>query len=214
MDNAERRTMQEFQNSIYPDLKRKIDEAAGFAVAMEVNWESLAVPNEADIYHEFWTKIYFEPLIEAFRSLCADDAGREALKHSLKKVEILNSGERFDESAYTFESGVLCIDHKLSNVDWVQLRVDAIVSLLRPPTPQAPPTREVKMNIHESMKEILTRYKGKQVRIHLKTAGELEGNLNEVGDEVLQLTELSGMEYYDAIVRIASISAVILRAKR
>ena len=214
MDNAERRAMQEFQDRVYPDLKRKIDDAAGFAVAMEVNWESLAVPNEADIYHEFWTKIYFEPLIEAFKSLYADDDGRQALKYSLKKVEILNSGERFDESAYTFESGLLRIDHKLSNVDWIQLRVDAIVSLLRPPTPQAPPTREVKMNIHESMKDILTRYKGKQVRIHLKTAGELEGNLNEVGDEVLQLTELSGMEYYDAIVRIASISAVILRAKK
>ncbi|MBZ5565343.1 MAG: hypothetical protein LAP13_23340 [Acidobacteriia bacterium] len=214
MDIAERRAMQEFQNRVYPDLKRKIDDAAGFAVAMEVNWESLAVPNEADIYHEFWTKIYFEPLIEAFRSLCADDVGKEALKHSLTKIEILNSGERFDENAYAFEGGVLRIDHKLSNVDWVQLRVDAIVSLLRPPTPQAPPRREVKINIHESMKEILKRHEGKQVRIHLKTGSELEGNLTEVGDEVLHLTELSGMEYYDAIVRIASISAVILRAKR
>ncbi len=214
MDIAERRAMQEFQNSVYPDLKSTIDDAAGFAVPMEVNWESLAVPNEADIYHEFWTKIYFDPLIGAFKSLCADDAGKEALKHSLKRIEILNSGEKFDERAYSFEGGVLRIDHKLTNADWVQLRVDAIVSLFRPTTPPAQPEREVRINIHESMKDILTRYKGKQVRIQLETGNELEGNLTEVGDEVVHLTELAGMEYYDAVARIASISAVILRAKR
>ena len=213
MDLAEQRTLQEFQNTTYPGLKKQIDDAAGFTVPMEINWESLAVPNEADIYQEFWTRIYFEPLIDAFKTLCADEAGARALKDTLKKIAILNSGERYDEKAYSLEGGVLRIDHKLSNVDNLQLRTQAILSLLRPPTPQAPSRPEVKINVHESMKEILRRYKGKHIRIHLIAGNEFEGDLTEVGEDVVHLTELAGMDYYDALVRIESITALILRAR-
>ncbi len=69
------------------------------------------------------------------------------------------------------------------------------------------------MNIHESMKDILKRFKGKNVRIQVKAGNEFQGTLAEVGDDVLQLTELAGMDYYDAMIRIESVSAVVVKAR-
>ena len=42
---------------------------------MEVDWENIAEPEKVQFY-KFWPPVYFEPLIHALRSLCADDLGR------------------------------------------------------------------------------------------------------------------------------------------
>jgi len=130
MGLAERRAALEFQTSTLPGLKKQIDTAAGFDVPLEVDWQNLAQPNDAHLYNEYWTQIYFEPLIRAFQALCADDLGKEALKSGLKKVEITNSGEKSDERAFSFEGGVLKIDHKLVNVDHLDIRTKKVISLL------------------------------------------------------------------------------------
>ena len=130
MGLAERRATLEFQTTLYPGLKKQIDDAAGFEVPMEINWDSLAEPNEARIYNEYWAKIYFEPLIAALKSVCADDLGKQALKDSLKKVEILRTGQYYDGKGFSYEAGVLKLDDKLTNVDHIQDRTDAIISTL------------------------------------------------------------------------------------
>ncbi len=71
----------------------------------------------------------------------------------------------------------------------------------------------MKINIHESMKDLLARHKGKHVTLRLISGLELEGELEELGDHVLQLTELAGMEFYEAIVRLDTVAALIVRAK-
>ncbi len=130
MGLAERRATLEFQTTTFPGLKKQIETAAGFEVPMEIDWPSLAQPNDAHLYNEYWTQIYFEPLVRAFQAVCADDLGKEALKNGLKKIEITNSGERYDERAFSFEGGVLKIDHKLTNVDHLDIRTNKVVSLL------------------------------------------------------------------------------------
>lgn len=132
MGLAERRATVEFQQTLFLGLKKQVDEAAGFEVPMEIDWEHLAEPNEARLYNEYWSKIYFEPLIGAFHILCADDLGKEAVHHSLKKIEITNSREKFDRSAFSYEDGVLKIDHKLTNADDIQLRTETIVARMEP----------------------------------------------------------------------------------
>ena len=97
---------------------------------MEIDWQAIAQLNDAHLYNEYWTRIFFEPLIGAFRRLCADDLGKEALKGGLKKVEITNTGQSYDRWAYSFENGVLKIDHKLVNADNLNERTDKVVSLL------------------------------------------------------------------------------------
>jgi len=130
MGLTERRATLEFQTALYPDLKKQIDDAAGFEVPMEINWDSLAEPNEARLYNEYWTKIYFEPFIAALKSLCADDLGKQAVKETLKKVEVLRTGQYYDGKGFSCEGGVLKLDDKLVNVDHVQDRTDAIISIL------------------------------------------------------------------------------------
>ncbi len=130
MGLAERRASMEFQTAVFPGLKKQVDNAAGFEVPMEIDWQSLAQPNDAHLYNEYWTKIFFEPLIGAFQRLCVDDIGKEALKNGLKKIEMINTGENYDRRAFSFENGVLKIDHKLTNVDHLDERTDKIVSLL------------------------------------------------------------------------------------
>lgn len=130
MGLAERRASMEFQEAVFPGLKSQIDKAAGFEVPMQIDWQSLAQPNDAHLYSEYWTKIYFEPLIGAFQRVCVDQIGKEALKGGLKRIEINNSGEKYDRNAFSFEDGVLKIDHKLTNVDHLEERTEKVVSLL------------------------------------------------------------------------------------
>jgi hypothetical protein len=50
MGLAERRASKQFQEMIYPDLKAAIDQAAGFEVTIAVDWESLALEDQAELY--------------------------------------------------------------------------------------------------------------------------------------------------------------------
>jgi len=137
MGLAERRIIQKFQNEIFPGLKKRIDDAAGFEVPLEVDWEKLAqpdiegmgLPSQSQRYMELWPGVYFEPLIQSLEEICADDLGKQALKDSLKQVEITRSEPEAADSI-SFTNGVLRIDHKFVNAHAVTPRKDAIVALM------------------------------------------------------------------------------------
>ena len=130
MGLAERRATQEFQNKVFPGLKSRILDAAGFEVPIDVDWDSIADPNEARIYEEYWTKIFFEPLIGAFKVICVDDLGKQALQESLKKIEIVNTKSASNFRGFSFADGILKLDHKLVNADDIQDRTEGIVKIL------------------------------------------------------------------------------------
>ncbi|MBS2040376.1 hypothetical protein JST97_35640 [bacterium] len=126
MGLAERRATKAFQDERYPGIKQEIDAAAQKNVLLEIDWESLAVDDYADDYAENWHKIYFLPLIEAFKSIAFDDMGREALASGLKKVVIRNSGS----IETTFQDGVLLLDYPFTNADYWQDRKETWQKLL------------------------------------------------------------------------------------
>lgn len=131
MGLAERRAVKAYQDNHFPALKQAIDSAAGFEVPMTVDWASLGVEGYAHMYEEAFGKVFFEPLVGAFQSICRDDMGREALKEGLKQVVICNKSGLYSESAIRFEDGVLTIDHEpITNLSDVQLRQDYIVQVL------------------------------------------------------------------------------------
>ena len=49
--------------------------------------------------------------------------------------------------------------------------------------------------------------------LHLRNGQQLEGKLGGWSDNFVVLTELSGKEVYDAVVRVSDISAVSSRAR-
>ncbi|MGN6110522.1 MAG: hypothetical protein ACTHU0_35795 [Kofleriaceae bacterium] len=131
MGLAERRAIKEFETTIYPGLKKQIDEAAGFEVALEVKWDTLAKDEEyVKSWAEAWPKLFFEPIIDAFKRICIDDMGKEALKEGLKKVVVQNTKESYSSYWAAFEAGVLTLDHQFTNVDYVSERTDTLVGVL------------------------------------------------------------------------------------
>lgn len=131
MGLAERRAAKNFEDNNYPGLKSEIDAAAGFETDIEVNWASLAVDDYGHMYEEAFGKVYFQPLIAAFAAICIDNMGKEALKSGLKKIVIKNESDRSNYRGFTFEDGVLTIDHKpVTNIDDIKDRTEGITALL------------------------------------------------------------------------------------
>ena len=96
-----------------------------------MDWDSIAVDDYADMYEEGFTKVYFTPLLDALKEICADDMGKDALKNALKKVVIKNSSNSYSPSNFSFADGVLVIDHSpTTNIDDTKERTKKIVKLL------------------------------------------------------------------------------------
>ena len=64
-----------------------------------------------------------------------------------------------------------------------------------------------------SLQTSLLQFKGKTIEIQLKTGGQLTGKLSEIGTQSILLKELRGKEYYDALIVIDDITAVIFKAR-
>ena len=54
---------------------------------------------------------------------------------------------------------------------------------------------------------------GKKVSVVLKSGTELTGKVANVGNDTVTLSELSGKEYFDAVIDLDDISAVEYRAR-
>jgi hypothetical protein len=65
----------------------------------------------------------------------------------------------------------------------------------------------------DSVKSLLARHTGKRVTLVLTTGPELSGVVASVGDQVVHLTALSGREFFDAVVGLDRVSAVVVRVR-
>ncbi|HTG01633.1 MAG TPA: hypothetical protein VK654_13720 [Nitrospirota bacterium] len=74
---------------------------------------------------------------------------------------------------------------------------------------------EPKLDVKSSatIRDILADAVGKRVTVRFASGEELEGAVVKVGDSVVHLAKLSRRDFYDAVVRIDTISAVILRVR-
>jgi hypothetical protein len=66
----------------------------------------------------------------------------------------------------------------------------------------------------DNIKTILEREIQLPVKLRLKSGAELSGTVVRVGVGVVQIAEVAGMEYYDAIVSLDDISAVLIKARK
>lgn len=131
MGLAEKRAVQDFQKNEFPAWKSKLESAIGFPCELDVKWETLAEEGHDHLYKESFSKVYFQPLVEAMQAICQDDLGKEALKGVLKKIEIFNTNEFSSARGFTFVSGVLKYDHKpCTNIDDVKDRTESLVKML------------------------------------------------------------------------------------
>jgi hypothetical protein len=71
----------------------------------------------------------------------------------------------------------------------------------------------VDVNSPDAMKSLLEQQVGKRVKVRLCSGQDLEGKVAKVGSHAVQLTELVGMELFDATVKLNDVAAVIAKAR-
>lgn len=64
----------------------------------------------------------------------------------------------------------------------------------------------------ELIRQTLNQNVGKRVKVRLVSGQDLDGKLAKVGAYGVVLTELSGMEFFEATVRLEQVAAVIVRS--
>lgn len=69
------------------------------------------------------------------------------------------------------------------------------------------------MKSEATIKTVLLENVNKKVIVRLETGESLEGNVSKVGDTLVQITRITGREFFDAVVRIDKINAVVFRVK-
>jgi hypothetical protein len=95
-------------------------------------------------------------------------------------------------------------------LSYVTLTVIAAL-LATPRLTQAEGTLQV--GASDTLRDVLAAHQGKSVRLRLAGGDELEGKVALVGNGILHLSGLVGREFYDALVDIERIQAIIVRAR-
>ncbi|MBI1731709.1 MAG: hypothetical protein HYR49_02935 [Gammaproteobacteria bacterium] len=86
----------------------------------------------------------------------------------------------------------------------------AVAALLMSGVASAAP---LAINKSDTTASVLAAQKGNRVTIKLQSGEELSGKVVAVGDSVVQLGELAGREFFDAVIPISSVGAVIVRTR-
>lgn len=66
----------------------------------------------------------------------------------------------------------------------------------------------------DTIQSLLEARKGTTITLRLTGDEEMTGKVRFVSKELVQLEELSGRDYYDGIVDIKKISAIVVRVKK
>jgi hypothetical protein len=129
---VEKRAIKSFQDTKFIELEKEINTIAGYPIEFQVDWDTLAAADYADRYEEYFTDIYFKPIIESFKFIAADDMGKEALKEILKKIHITNDGTVTSEvRAYNLDAGVLTVNHDpVVNAHHIDYRTKKLTEVL------------------------------------------------------------------------------------
>lgn len=69
----------------------------------------------------------------------------------------------------------------------------------------------VELNSPDVVRQVLELQVGKRVKIKLLSGQDVDGKVAKVGTQAITLSELSGMELFDATVRLDQVAAVIVR---
>ncbi|HAP38446.1 MAG TPA: hypothetical protein DCQ94_01690 [Nitrospira sp.] len=69
----------------------------------------------------------------------------------------------------------------------------------------------VELNSPDVVRQLLEQQAGKRVKIKLLSGQDVDGKVAKVGTQAVTLSELSGMELFDATIRLDQVAAVIVR---
>jgi uncharacterized protein YkvS len=65
----------------------------------------------------------------------------------------------------------------------------------------------------DAVKNVLERQIGQIVELRLGSGEKIGGKVEKVGENLVHLSQLTGAEFFEAVVDLDSVSAVVVRAK-
>jgi hypothetical protein len=75
------------------------------------------------------------------------------------------------------------------------------------------PGAELRIGSGDSTETVLAAQKGKRVTVRLRSGQEITGTVGNVTGKLVQFGAVSGKEFFDAVVPLEAIEAVIVRTK-
>lgn len=76
------------------------------------------------------------------------------------------------------------------------------------------PAPAVRFEEADTMAAVLKRLEGRPVKLRLAGQGEeISGKLQKVGKDLVHVSDLTGREFFDAVIRIDQIAAVVAQAR-
>jgi hypothetical protein len=73
--------------------------------------------------------------------------------------------------------------------------------------------QELRIGANDTVQQVLAAQKGKRVTVRVRSGQELTGLVRDVTGRLVQLGAVSGREFFDAVVPLESIDAVLVRTK-
>jgi hypothetical protein len=77
----------------------------------------------------------------------------------------------------------------------------------------APAGAQLQVGASDTVESVLKAQTGKRITLRLRSGQELTGTVRAINARVVQLGTLTGREYFDAVVPLETIDAVIVRVK-
>jgi len=66
----------------------------------------------------------------------------------------------------------------------------------------------------DTVATVLKRQVGQRVELRLKSGEKIGGKVESIGEKLVHLSAVTGMEYYEAAVVVEDVSAVLVRAAK
>lgn len=74
--------------------------------------------------------------------------------------------------------------------------------------------QEVSISATDTTQSVITAQKGKRVTLRLHSGQELSGTVREATDKLVVVGAVAGREYFDAVIPLAAVEAVLIRTRQ
>jgi hypothetical protein len=72
---------------------------------------------------------------------------------------------------------------------------------------------KVDFQASDTVKTVLERQAGQKVELRLSSGEKIAGKVEKVGDKAVHLSAITGQEFFDAVVVLEEVTAVLVRTK-
>jgi hypothetical protein len=133
---AARRAIDEFKLGGYKQFTDEVKKITKADIPIETNWVELSKQLEGrdDVpatLKDYFDNMFGKTILGAFKSICSDKTGQEALKGAVKKIVIkCDDNAKASENGFSLEKGVLTLNLYYANTDQVENRTKGMIKLL------------------------------------------------------------------------------------